>query len=111
MFVICSLELGGSQGGSSAVADDKPVRVTLEIPAARLRNLVANAEILGRDTGKPAPDPVRLIVPMLERFIATDKAFIKARRTHGPETNQRETRHPAGQSVPQGDQNAAGSKL
>ncbi|WP_394707375.1 DUF2274 domain-containing protein [uncultured Celeribacter sp.] len=26
-------------------------------------------------------DPVRLIVPMLERFIATDRAFAKARRT------------------------------
>lgn len=75
------------------LADDKPVKVTLELPAALHRNLVAYAEILGRGTGQPAPDPVRLIVPMLERFIATDKAFIKARRTSQPETkNQPETR-------------------
>jgi hypothetical protein len=28
------------------------------------------AGMLGRDAGKPPADPVRLIVPMLERFIA-----------------------------------------
>ena len=75
------------------LADDKPVKVTVELPAALHRNLVAYAEILGRDTGKPAPDPVRLIVPMLERFIATDKAFIKARRV-SPARDKEPTRNP-----------------
>ena len=36
---------------------------------------------LARETGQPAADPVRLIVPMLERFIATDRGFTKARRS------------------------------
>ena len=40
----------------------------------------AYAEVLARETGQPTADPVRLIVPMLERFIATDRGFAKARR-------------------------------
>lgn len=39
------------------------------------------AEVLARESGQSAADPVRLIVPMLERFIATDRGFAKARKT------------------------------
>lgn len=60
--------------------DDKPVKVTLELPAPLHRDLIAYAEVLSRESGQPAADPVRLIVPMLERFIATDRGFAKARR-------------------------------
>ncbi|WP_315810791.1 DUF2274 domain-containing protein [Bradyrhizobium sp. SZCCHNR3107] len=62
------------------IADDKPVKVTLELPASLHRDLTAYAEILARESGQTASDPVRLIVPMLERFIATDRGFAKARR-------------------------------
>lgn len=62
------------------IADDKPVKVTVELPAALHRDLTAYAEALGRENGHPPTDPVRLIVPMLERFIATDRGFAKARR-------------------------------
>lgn len=62
------------------IADDKPVKVTLELPANLHRDLTAYAEILGRESGHPPGDPVRLIVPMLERFMATDRGFAKARR-------------------------------
>ncbi|MBI1220777.1 MAG: DUF2274 domain-containing protein [Rhodobacteraceae bacterium] len=65
------------------LADDKPVKVTLELPAALHRDLAAYAEILGREAGRQPSDPVRLIVPMLERFIATDRGFAKARRAAG----------------------------
>ena len=61
--------------------DDKPVKVTVELPASVHRDLVAYAEILARDSGQAAADPVRLIVPMLERFMATDRGFAKARRS------------------------------
>lgn len=64
----------------SALADDKPVKVAVELPASLHRDLIAYAEILGHEAGQPAADPVRLIVPMLERFIATDRGFAKARR-------------------------------
>ncbi|ATG46493.1 hypothetical protein CEW89_02285 [Celeribacter ethanolicus] len=60
--------------------DEKPVKVTVELPASVHRDLVAYAEVLGRETGQPVSDPVRLIVPMLERFMATDRGFAKARR-------------------------------
>lgn len=60
--------------------DDKPVKVTVELPASVHRDLVAYAEILARDSGQTAADPVRLIVPMLARFMATDRGFARARR-------------------------------
>ena len=62
------------------IADDKPVKVTLELPAGLHRDLAAYADILAREARQQASDPVRLIVPMLERFIATDRGFAKARR-------------------------------
>ena len=62
------------------LADDKPVKVSVELPAAVHRDLVAYAEVLGRTTGQRLPDPAKLIAPMIERFMATDRAFAKARR-------------------------------
>jgi hypothetical protein len=61
----------------TAIEDDKPVRVTLDLPAALHRDLVAYGRILGE--GAPI-DPVKLIGPMLERFMATDRGFASARR-------------------------------
>ncbi|WP_298352632.1 DUF2274 domain-containing protein [Rhodoblastus sp.] len=62
------------------IADNKPVKVAIELPAALHRDLVAYAEILGREAKQPPADPIKLIVPMLERFIATDRGFAKARK-------------------------------
>ncbi len=62
------------------LADDKPVKVTIELPAAVHGDLIAYADALGRTTGHAVADPVKLIVPMIERFMATDRAFAKARR-------------------------------
>ncbi|UHD45746.1 DUF2274 domain-containing protein [Aureimonas altamirensis] len=70
------------------LADDKPVKVSVELPAALRQDLTAYADVLARETGQPVPDPVKLIVPMLERFIATDRAFAKARRTSGLSSGQ-----------------------
>ena len=36
----------------SAVPDDKPVKLTVELPAAIHRDLIAYAEVLGRETGR-----------------------------------------------------------
>lgn len=63
------------------IADDKPVKVTVELPAPLHRDLVTYGEILARETGQPVIEPARLIIPMLERFISTDRGFIKARRS------------------------------
>lgn len=62
------------------IHDDRPVKVTIEIPAAVHRDLTAYADVLGRETGQQVSNPEKLIVPMLTRFMATDRAFLKARR-------------------------------
>ena len=62
------------------LTDDKPVKISVELPAAVHRDLVVYANVLGRTTGQMAPDPSKLIVPMIERFMATDRAFARARR-------------------------------
>jgi hypothetical protein len=48
------------------IADDKPVKVTVELPASVHRDLIAYAEILGHESGQASADPVRLIVPICE---------------------------------------------
>jgi hypothetical protein len=67
------------------IADDRSVKVTLELPASLHRDLKTYAEILDRESGQPATEPVRLIVPMLQRFIETDRGFAKALRNPQPD--------------------------
>ncbi len=62
-----------------AIPDDKPVKVSVELPAELHRDLVAYADLLARETGQ-SHEPVKLIAPMLLRFMATDRAFAKARK-------------------------------
>ncbi|MCC6002654.1 MAG: DUF2274 domain-containing protein [Pararhodobacter sp.] len=50
------------------LADDKPAKLTVDLPATLHRDLIAYGEILGREAGQPPTPPARLIVPMLERF-------------------------------------------
>ena len=64
-----------------AIADDKSVKLTVELPAAVHRDLLAYAEVLARETGQEIAEPTRLIAPMLARFMATDRVFAKIRRT------------------------------
>jgi hypothetical protein len=64
----------------AALPDDKPIKVSLDLPAAVHRDLVAYAETLARESGHPVSDPTKLIAPMLARFMRTDRAFAKARR-------------------------------
>jgi hypothetical protein len=41
---------------------------------------LAYAKALASETGQPTTDPSKLVAPMLARFMATDRAFAKARR-------------------------------
>ena len=63
----------------SAIPDDKPVKLTIELAAAVHRDLVAYSEVLGRETGKSV-EAAKLIPAMLARFMSTDRAFLRARR-------------------------------
>ena len=59
--------------------DDKPVRITVELPAAVHRDLAAYADALARETGQ-VTEPAKLIAPMLARFMAADRGFAQRRR-------------------------------
>lgn len=61
------------------LADDKPVRLTVELPAGTHRDLVAYADVLGRESAQPV-EPAKLVAPMLARFMATDRGFAAARK-------------------------------
>jgi hypothetical protein len=60
------------------IEDDKPVTMTIKLPASTHRDLVAYAEALKREGGQ-AVDPTMLIAPMLAKFMKNDRAFRKAR--------------------------------
>jgi hypothetical protein len=74
------------------LADDKPVKVTVELPAAVHRDLVAYAGALARENRQPNTEPAKLVAPMLARFMAADRAFRTARRSE--ETTQRAASRP-----------------
>lgn len=65
------------------LADEKPVRITLELPARIHRDLLAYARAVNGGEAQGAPGCERLIPAMLERFIATDRGFARSRR-HQP---------------------------
>jgi hypothetical protein len=66
-----------------AIEDDKPVKLTVELPAAVHRDLMAYGEVLGREAVQVAIEPARLIAPIVARFMSTDRTFAKARRLTG----------------------------
>lgn len=61
------------------IRDDKPVKLTVELSAPVHRDLTAYAEILGRENGQTI-EPAKLVAPMLERFMKTDRGFVKLRK-------------------------------
>jgi len=63
----------------SAIPDDRRVKLTVEMPSAVHRDLVAYAEIFAREHGQQI-EPVKLVPSMLARFMSTDRAFVRARR-------------------------------
>jgi hypothetical protein len=65
----------------ATIEDDTPVKLTVELPAATHRDLVAYGQAVAHETGQGAVAPAKLVGPMLARFMATDRAFAKLRRT------------------------------
>jgi hypothetical protein len=64
-----------------SISGDKPVKISAELPADVHRDLMAYADVLKRQNGQVVDDPTKLIAPMLKRFMATDRAFKKLRRS------------------------------
>lgn len=75
------------------ILDDRPVKLSVELPAELNRDLVAYADALSRETGQQV-EPAKLVAPMLARFLASDRGFRSARRT----TSQ--PRGPASKATP-----------
>lgn len=73
-----------------AIPDDKPVKLSIELPADVHRDLVAYADVLARETGQEN-EPSKLVAPMLVRFMATDRGFAKARKEGGHRGMVRDT--------------------
>ena len=65
------------------IHSERPVRLSIELPAAVHRDLAAYAEVLSRETQQTL-EPAALVAPMVARFIASDRVFAKARREMRP---------------------------
>lgn len=61
------------------LADDRPVKLTVELPAAVHRDLVAYAAALAVETGGEAVPPEKLVSPMLAKFMTSDRGFSRRR--------------------------------
>jgi hypothetical protein len=61
------------------VEDDKPVTLTVKLPAQIHRDLIDYADAV-KGAGGQIVEPTSLIAPMLKRFMATDRAFTRSRR-------------------------------
>ena len=65
--------------------DDKPVRLTIELPAQVHRDLMAYAEAIGHEAlSSGQVEAAKLVAPMLARFMATDREFGRRRKLAVP---------------------------
>jgi hypothetical protein len=60
--------------------DDTPVKLTIELPGSVHRDLVAYGEALTAESGR-TDEPAKHIVPMISRFMSTDRAFTRNTRS------------------------------
>lgn len=61
------------------LADDRPVKLTVELPATVHRDLAAYAAALAAETGGEAIPTEKLVSPMLAKFMASDRGFSRRR--------------------------------
>ena len=63
------------------IIEEKPVKLTIELPGALVRDLQDYGAVHAKLNGLPeAIPPERLIPPMIERFIRSDREVSKQRR-------------------------------
>ncbi|MFT9458170.1 MAG: DUF2274 domain-containing protein [Acetobacter orientalis] len=58
------------------ISNEKPVRVTVEMPASVYRNLSSYAQAVNTIQGHEIT-PQQLICPMIEKFILSDRVFLR----------------------------------
>lgn len=58
------------------IGDDKPIKISVDLPAAIHRDLLSYAEAHANENGLGTPLPIELVIgPMLEKFMASDRGF------------------------------------
>jgi hypothetical protein len=62
------------------VLDDRPVKLTVELSAATHRDLIRYGQVLAEETSQKPVETSKLIEPMLVRFMATDRAFVRLKK-------------------------------
>lgn len=63
------------------VAEEKPVKLTIELSGRLYRELSDYAAVHARETGLAKPlTPEHIAPPIIERFIAGDRGFASARK-------------------------------
>jgi hypothetical protein len=72
-----------------AVETDKPVRVSIKLPAPVHRNLLAYSDALAAATKQEPLKPDKLIPAMIEHFMATDRVFTKFRKQSPAQDSQK----------------------
>ncbi|MCA0357443.1 MAG: DUF2274 domain-containing protein [Proteobacteria bacterium] len=65
------------------IEDDTPVKVTVELPAALHRDLLEYGKQLAAETNSKVAEPGKLIVPMVGRFMESDRGFTRGRKGRG----------------------------
>jgi hypothetical protein len=63
------------------ISDGKPLKVAHEFPHRSLKTYSSTLKIPSFRIDQPVSDRIRLIGPMLERFTATNREFMKALRS------------------------------
>lgn len=63
------------------IEDDTPVKITVELPAALHRDLLEYAKQLATETNSKVAEPGKLVVPMVGRFIESDRGFARGRKS------------------------------
>ncbi|MBE1527878.1 hypothetical protein GGC65_002334 [Sphingopyxis sp. OAS728] len=68
-----------------AIAEDKPVKLSIEVGGAVLRDLIDYARVHASANGLAEPlPPERLVPAMVEIFMSGDREFRKLRRRNRP---------------------------
>ena len=62
------------------IADEKPVKLSIDVPPDVYRDLTLYAEAHAAAAGQASPGPAKLVVPMLAQFMAADRGFATIKR-------------------------------
>ena len=81
------------------IEDDKPVRLTIDLPPAVHRDLLTYSKAYEDETGQLL-EPARLVPPMLAKFMGSDRGFARAKRACGAEASSGEPAEPKPERSP-----------